>query len=352
MASYIFKCPLCKEDIESQDEWVGLESPCPLCLKDIVIPPPPAPTAPPPSPVPSAPPPPLDAPPPPVASAGPTSFKKKILYRKIMDMPNLPTLPSNMLTILSYLRDDNIEMNKVVGAINRDQVLVAQILKVVNSGYYSLRSTINSVDHAINLVGFQRIKELLYSASLLDIMTGSEEQLWLHSYSSYCLVQDLIKKENIRDVSPGLPLTMLMHDIGRVIMGKLNPTTYKMALTDSQSNRLPLHKTEQRFLDADHAEVGGWLMERWNMTEDAIIPVASHHSDVIPPKFLKEVALVQVADWIDSHARDMTCLPPSKELLKKSGFDRIDMSTWEASHGRLIAALDASSPIVKKPQRS
>ena len=269
-----------------------------------------------------------------------------------MDMPNLPTLPSNVMLALSYLREENADMRKVVGAINRDQVLVAQILKLVNSGYYSLRTEVTSVDYAINLVGMVKIKELLYSASVMGAMAGCEEQLWLHSYSSYCLMQDLIKKENIKDVSLNLSLTMLMHDIGRVILSNLNPTTYKLANNDSQTNRLPIYKAEQRYLDVDHAEAGGWLMERWQMTEDSVVPVASHHSDIPPKAYLKETALVQMADWIDSHARDMPCLAPSKELIKLSGFGGINMNTWEATHARLITALDSSSHLSKKAKVS
>ncbi|NCB36344.1 MAG: HDOD domain-containing protein, partial [Clostridia bacterium] len=45
--------------------------------------------------------------------------------------------------------------------MNKDQVLVAQILKLINSGFYSLRREVKNINHAVNLLGVNKLKELL-----------------------------------------------------------------------------------------------------------------------------------------------------------------------------------------------
>lgn len=44
MAQFYIKCPKCGQELEVQDEWVGMEAECPLCQEKIIIPERPAPT--------------------------------------------------------------------------------------------------------------------------------------------------------------------------------------------------------------------------------------------------------------------------------------------------------------------
>ena len=75
---------------------------------------------------------------------------KKLTRRRIMNMPELPTLPDNVIKLMHMLRDPDVSAPDVIDEINRDHVLVAQILKLVNSGYYSIRTHVSTVDHAVS----------------------------------------------------------------------------------------------------------------------------------------------------------------------------------------------------------
>ncbi len=275
------------------------------------------------------------------------SMQQKILKEKIRHLPDLPTLSASVLLILRYLREPVYDRNKVLGALNRDQVLVAEILKLINSGFYGLSNEVTTVDHAVNLLGSMKLKELLYSVSVMDAIAGKDETLWLHSYSSFCLMEDLIKLNPGLDVAGSLPLTMLMHDIGQVVLDKLNPTSHKVAFGNSGEQRIPLHISERNLLGVDHADAGGWLMEFWDMGPDTIIPIAYHHSNEIPEAYIRETALLQVADYIDSYCRDIPALYVSKELMSAAGILEFDRDYWQNRHARMIEALDKSNPAFK-----
>ena len=340
MSAYIFKCPNCKAEVEAQLEWAGMSADCPLCSKPIMIPPPkdeqPAAREPVRQQTPK------DANVRPGSSA-PLSFKKRIVKKKILDMTDLPTLPGNMLTILGLMRDENVNFNKLVGAINRDQVLVAQILRLINSGFYSLTQKVATVEQAVNLLGLQNLKTMLYAAPVMEMMNGSGGSLWLHSYSSHLLLKEIAREENIQGLAEDMELTMLLHDIGLVVLNRINPTTYKMVLSESTKNLQPLHLVEARLMDVDHAEAGGWLVEHWGMDSDVVIPISFHHSNEIPDHLVVETALMQLVDYIDSYVREIPCVHPSKELLHRAGLDSVDFFKWQSKHAKLAMALDSSS---------
>ena len=46
MASYSVKCPHCQRELTVQSEWANMQTTCPICQKDFIIPPPPAATVP------------------------------------------------------------------------------------------------------------------------------------------------------------------------------------------------------------------------------------------------------------------------------------------------------------------
>ena len=61
------------------------------------------------------------------------NLKKLLIKRKIMGMTDLPMLSGNVVQLMRMLKDPGVPVSKVIDAINKDQSLVAQILKLVNS---------------------------------------------------------------------------------------------------------------------------------------------------------------------------------------------------------------------------
>lgn len=271
-------------------------------------------------------------------------FQKVLLKNKIMNMPDLPALPSSVVTVLGYLRAEDVNLPRVSAALNKDQVLVAQVLKLINSGFFSLRHEVTNISHAVNLLGVNKLKELLYSVGVMDSLKGAYEQLWLHSYSSFCLMEDLVKQFPELDVSPTLPFTMLLHDIGQVVLHRLNPNSHQVAVQSFMEKHVMLHKFENQLMGVDHAEVGFWLLEKWELDEEILIPIQYHHSDEVPRKFIREACLVQIVDYIDSYVRNIPTQYPTIALLQAAGIEEFDREYWQMRQERMVESLDKANP--------
>jgi len=267
------------------------------------------------------------------------SFEKKMLLKKIAETSDLPTPNANVVRLIKLLRNDDIEMSKLVHEINQDQSLVAKILKMINSGYYGIRNTITSIEQAIGLLGILKTKQVVYSASALDWFDGGESEEWAHAYSASVLMSNLLL--NNIPAAQNLPMTALMHDIGKIVLKKYSPTKYKMLKKYALENDISLLEAEQQFLQTDHAEAGAYLLRCWQMEESIVIPIENHHAhNFIPAEFALETALMQFVNWVDCVAHDMKPPQyPSKGLLMSVGIEELDRNEWVSFQRSVIAEL-------------
>jgi len=275
------------------------------------------------------------------------SFEKMMLENKIAGMEELPTLPLYVVQVINLLKDENVDVHDLVSSIERDQSLVTQILKLINSGYYGLRNTVDTVERAVTLLGIIGIKQVIYSAAIIDFFSEDEQIEWAHSYSSSVLMNNLMKEYKI-PVASNLPMTMLMHDVGKIVLKLFSPQKARLAREMSKSKGIPLVDAEDQAIHINHAEVGGIIMEKWGMTDDIIIPIKYHHTERdLPEEYQLETVMVQVVNYIDCTARGIRCNSPKPGLLKMAGISGLDYDQWIIKQKQAILELD-NLDVVKK----
>jgi HD-like signal output (HDOD) protein len=256
------------------------------------------------------------------------SAREIILKKKILSLPDLPTLSANIMELIRLLSKTEVDLGPVFECIKRDPVLVTKMLKIVNSSLYSLPRKIETVEMVVTLLGVRKIKEIILSASVMDTMSSADTKLWDHSFTTASLISQIIREERLK-VSPNITITALVHEIGQVVLNMFNPKGQKMAMTKMEDDGIPLHEAEKAILDVDHALVGGWLMEAWQLDEDIVIPVSYvHRHDEVNEKYVKEIALLQIADYIDETIREMPAHKVPVELLSAAGLENIDFDYW------------------------
>jgi HD-like signal output (HDOD) protein len=75
--------------------------------------------------------------------------------KRLDSIPDLPTLPNIVIQVNKMLQDYNSSIKKLGTIIEKDQAMVAKILRLVNSTFYGFRSKIKNIPHAIIILGFQ-----------------------------------------------------------------------------------------------------------------------------------------------------------------------------------------------------
>jgi HD-like signal output (HDOD) protein len=89
---------------------------------------------------------------------------EKVLER----VDDLPTLPRTVLRIMELVNDPGASAKDLAGVVRDDQVLTARLLRLVNSSFYGFPQRISTVTGAIVLLGFDAIRSLLLTTSVVE----------------------------------------------------------------------------------------------------------------------------------------------------------------------------------------
>ena len=142
---------------------------------------------------------------------------------------------------------------------------------------------INSVKHAIAMVGVSSMRKFALGASISNLFSRfrtapsfSMARFNLHSVATGTLVE-LISDEIDFDDSNGAFIAGLLHDVGKLLIAVSMPKQYEDILARRcGQRRLPLD-CEREILGTDHAELSGLAISRWELAEPIRWAACYHH---------------------------------------------------------------------------
>ena len=265
--------------------------------------------------------------------------REMVLKEKILGMKDLPTLTGNIIELIKAVTSDDVDMQEVIRLVKKDPVLVTKMMKMVNSSLYALPVRIDSVEMIVTFLGATKVKSIIMTASVMDTINNADQELWNHSHMTSVLMAQIIEKEHI-PVAPGFLITALVHDIGQIVLNIFNAKGVKMAQKLSEKEMIPIHEAEKKVIGVDHAIVGAWLLELWELDESFILPVAYHHNhEEVSEKYLKETALLQFADYIEEKSRNNECYQVPIQLLELAGLEYLDVEYWTEEYEKLSSKI-------------
>lgn len=223
------------------------------------------------------------------------------LPQDIVDHENeLASFPDVYFRIKEVLDSPTSSANDVARVVESDVALSAKLLKLVNSPFYGLSATVDSVARAISLVGADELSNLALGITAINFFKDIPRELmdmqtfWRHSLS--CGIFARLVASRIPGLPPDRFFTAgLLHDAGRLIVFKNLPYASVEAMLFARHNMLPLVVAERRVLGYDHAEVAWVLLNSWKFPETLTAAIAFHHAPDLSPQ-PRDAAVVQLAD--------------------------------------------------------
>jgi HD-like signal output (HDOD) protein len=268
----------------------------------------------------------------------------KATLRRFRNIEHLFTLPSISQEIIALAGDDLVAASKMAKIIEKDPVLTSRLLKVVNSAFYGFRRQINSVEHAVVILGNDEVVNLAFSIAVHQIMDKIAPKqahlLWEHSLMVAHLSQWLGPIVGSDD--GGSLYTMgLLHDFGKIIFLQRG---YSMGDLSAMVTLEDL-AGEEAETGMSHAEMGAFVAERWNLPEGIVEGLQCHHQ----PAKATDLAIsitIHVADIIAHKGvidHDSINTAAARYLAQK-GQDRLSEETvvqkFEAVKSRVKTLLD------------
>lgn len=217
------------------------------------------------------------------------------LLRKLVDSDSYPRVPLVAVPIIRMANDETTSFHQLAAIIEKDPQLTTRILKIANSGLYGFRREIETVTHALVMLGWNAIKMIALGSSILSDMSDRDRALFDHSTRVAQIARFIAIEANLYKVEEFAVVGML-HDFGISILETLYPTEYVAAKDLALEHRLPLHVAEKELLGVDHAEVGGWTLQAWALPENITESVTRHHSFDPDDYHARKTAVIHLAD--------------------------------------------------------
>ncbi len=229
--------------------------------------------------------------------------KVKELYENLANIDDLPAFPAIAFEIIRLTRDPNTTSRNLEEVIKKDPNLVSQILKFANSSLYGLSREVTSLNHAINLLGFVQVENIV----MISVILSSVKKLPLHKnfdrdkfleHSFGCGVTAKIITNILNlnfsstEFSGGV-----IHDIGKVLLDLYAPECLDNILENAYKKGISFLDSEMELYGINHSQLGSKLLSIWGLPEEIVDIVANHHT---PSKANNKLlaAIVHVADLL------------------------------------------------------
>lgn len=212
------------------------------------------------------------------ASRGRLKLQAKLDIRDVIDRTQrLITLPEVYFLVRDALDNPAANHQDLAAAIGRDPALASRLLKIANSAWFGYAGRVSTLQRAAMLVGTQRLYDLVLAASVVAAFSGIEpgrldiRSFWVNSAFSAAAGRLLARESHVLDVER-IFVAGLLRDIGHLLLYQAVPGLTMAARDEAEASKLPLAVVERRLLGCDFTEVGGELLQAWQ------VPVSLHQA--------------------------------------------------------------------------
>lgn len=193
-------------------------------------------------------------------------------------MDHLPAFPAVVRDVLSTLEDDDSNLWTLTRHLQHDPVIAARVLSLANRPVHLRGSEpVRDVFTAVNLVGLQRIRQLVVSDSLIALacQARASSAFWQHSLAVALAVEELAPALDLhRDLAL---VTGLVHDLGALWLRCCRPEDDAALDGRQRQTGSPREVLEREWFGIDHAGMGRVMAEHWGLPAEMAQAIEQHH---------------------------------------------------------------------------
>ena len=225
------------------------------------------------------------------------------------------SLPDAVIRINELIDDPNTQTHELAETILCDAGLAARLLRLANSAYYNRRNRIETISHALILLGYQNLRDLIMTTVAVSVFQGlppalvNMDRFWLHSIRCGSTARKLAQYRRLPQGEQFF-ITGLLHGVGKLIFYSQCPEGYCEVLKSMGDNVVARTAAERRIFKCTYAELGAELLKSWRLADHLCLAVAHHLEPAkAPTPYRLEATILHVAVQIaDSMPADADAL--------------------------------------------
>jgi len=222
----------------------------------------------------------------------------------------LPPFSPILNRLIASLASEDVSFAKAADLIEKDTVLAGNILRLVNSALYGRRGTVNSIRHAIALLGLAKLRNATLSMSVARMWSQvkcpagwSMNRFNLHSVA-VAILADAVTQRRAANYAEGAFAAGLFHDLGQLLVALGLPQEFEQITVLCNGGKAQ-SEAEGEVLGITHAELSAEALAVWNLPESIQTAVRYHDNSKLDPTILGpgELSLSMVLQAADHHAK-------------------------------------------------
>jgi len=203
---------------------------------------------------------------------------------RAIELGKVPPLPQSLLRLLQLADDDTSTMAQLAEVVEQDPGLCVRIVTAANSPGLRRGTELRSIAGCLTSLGTRLIRSIATCLSLQSMFDRRNETIrsdvtafWRHSLSVAESARDLAAAVSYPHPEEAY-FAGLLHDVGELVMLSALGGSYAQVLTLA-GDETTLAAIEREHLGVDHADVGAWLVDRWNIDAEIADSILFHHAD-------------------------------------------------------------------------
>jgi len=194
-----------------------------------------------------------------------------------------PSLTSVVTRVMEITADTNSSNDDLFNVIAADQTLTANILKMANSIFYGLPKKVGSLKHALSLLGYVEVRNLVITQAMFNNFKHLDENAGMHlnrfwTHALACALTSKLVARHVGCSTDDLYIACLIHDIGKLVIAMALPEAYIVLVKEAGHSRgYAMHEVEMRYFEMNHADIAKRILSQWMLPENLIQGIGCHH---------------------------------------------------------------------------
>jgi len=206
------------------------------------------------------------------------------LHRLIEQASELAPLPASTVRLAELVGSADCHLEDVAELIAFDQALTVKLLRAANSAASGSAMPVGTVKEAVIRMGTARVLALAVASCARPLLQAGvpaygldEGALWRHSVAA-AVAAETVPAFCRLDVPPETFTTALLHDVGKLVMGRfLSPEILGFIRRAQEADHLDRLEAESLLLDVHHGELGGVIAQHWKLPPRVVLGIIYHH---------------------------------------------------------------------------
>jgi HD-like signal output (HDOD) protein len=247
---------------------------------------------------------------------------------------NLPPTPRILPKLQKLLRDPDSSIHDIISLVKVDAPMTAQIVRLSNSAYYNVGEPVQSLEEAVNRLGFREVYRVTSVAAAHQVMGEAlplynmgKGELLEGSVSTAVLMVEIGSRARRLDLDAAYT-TGLLHSIGKVVINQYF-LKHGLELYGNVGGETVDVMWERRLLGFDNAAAGAAILEKWKFPDEILVPVKCQLEPLKAPVHQSWACQLAIARIVAPTLRAKDGVAPmlegitiDKEVLECAGLDR------------------------------